>query len=402
MAFNDVDLLDLHVHGLHSEPLYEWLREEAPLYWDATNSLWAVSRYDDVVFVSKHTELFCNRFGVVPGIPLDRWPDEAMINKDGEEHTCQRALVSKGFTPRRIAELETRMRGIVDELIDRVADKGECDVVADFARPFPMRVIGEMLGYPKERNDEILGWTDVIVQAGNGPKMLETFGGELIETFAKFCTFHNQISNERKEKRGNDLISVWLDAEIGGQQLGDTKIMYEHNLLLVGGSETTRHAISIGMLELLKRPEDMKYLREHRDAIPNAAEEMVRWTTPFVRMQRTLLADHEMYGKTMKKGDKMVMLYPAANRDPRAFEQPQKFDIRRSFAKPSLAFGYGKHYCLGASLARLEIETFLGRVLDRLPDMRLAKGREPTPSVSSFLRGLVSLPATFTPERGVH
>ena len=145
MEFNDVDLLDPEAHGFAAEPFYAFLRDEAPLYRDQKNALWAVSRYDDVVFVSKHTDIFCSRFGVVPGIPLDRWPDEAMINLDGEEHTCQRALVSKGFTPRRIALLERKIREIARDLIDRVAAKGECDLVADIARPFPMRVIGEML-----------------------------------------------------------------------------------------------------------------------------------------------------------------------------------------------------------------------------------------------------------------
>src|SRR5687768_3531300 len=166
MEFSQVDLLDREVHALSAEPFYEWLREKAPLYWDTTNSLWAVSRYDDVVYVSKHTEIFCNRFGVVPGIPLDMWPDEAMINLDGEEHTCQRALVSKGFTPRRTAALEGKLRGFVDELVDRVAERGECDLVADFARLLPMRIIGELLGYPRERQDEVLDWTDVYTDAG--------------------------------------------------------------------------------------------------------------------------------------------------------------------------------------------------------------------------------------------
>src|ERR1041385_7082736 len=137
MEFDNVDLLDRRAHGFGAEPLYEWLRDHAPLYRDERNELWAVSRYDDVVHVSKRTDVFCNRFGTVPGLPLDLWPDEAMINKDGEEHTCQRALVSKGFSPRRIAELEPKIRAVVDELIDRVAACGECDVVKELARPLP-------------------------------------------------------------------------------------------------------------------------------------------------------------------------------------------------------------------------------------------------------------------------
>jgi cytochrome P450 family 142 subfamily A polypeptide 1 len=395
MEFNDVDLLAHDTHTLGTaEALYEWLREEAPLYRDEKNALWAVSRYDDVVFVSRHTEIFCNRFGVVPGIPLDRWPDEAMINLDGEEHTCQRALVSKGFTPRRIAALEEEITGMVDELIDRVAARGQADLVRDFARPLPMRVIGRMLGYPAARNDEVLDWTDVYVHGGSGG--MENITGEVMAAFGNFCSFHQEILAERKAQRGDDLISVWLDAEIDGKRLGEAKLLYEHNLLLVGGSETTRHAISVGMSELLKRPADLAFLRDNPGAIPNAVEEMVRFACPFVRMQRTLLGDHTMHGRTMKEGDKIVVLYPAANRDPRVWARPQEFDVRRSFEKPALSFGYGKHYCLGASLARLEIRVFLERVLPRLADLRLASGQEVVDRPSPFLRGLVSLPVEFT------
>jgi cytochrome P450 family 142 subfamily A polypeptide 1 len=315
-----------------------------------------------------------------------------MINLDGEEHTCQRGLVSKGFTPSRIAELETKIRSIVGELLDGVAKKGECDLVSAVARPLPMRVIGDMLGYPVERNEELLDITDMVVLGGNGP---DSVTPEVAESFMKFCAFHEELLAQRKERRGDDLISIWLDAEIDGKRLSEEKLLYEHNLLLVGGSETTRHAISGGMYQLLQRPADVAFLRAHPRAIPNAVEEMVRWTTPFVRMQRTLLADHEMHGITMKEGDKMIMIYPAANRDPRVWDRPQEFDVRRKFDKPALAFGLGKHYCLGASLARLEIRVFLEEVLRRLHDLTVAPGYEPAVKPSPFVRGLASLPVQF-------
>ena len=395
MSFEGIDLNEIHVHGLAAEPLYEWLREKAPLFRDAKD-LWAVSRYDDVVYVSKRPEIFSSRFGVVPGVNLEMWPDEAMINLDGDEHTCQRGLVSKGFTPGRIAQLESKIRKIMGELLDRVAGKGECDLVSDVARPLPMRVIGDMLGYPVERNDELLDITDVVVLGGNGA---EAVTQEVAESFMKFCTFHEELLAARKEKRGDDLISIWLDAELDGKRLSEEKLLYEHNLLLVGGSETTRHAISGGTYQLLRRPDDVAFLRTHPDAIPNAVEEMVRWTTPFVRMQRTLLADHELYGTTLKEGDKIIMVYPAANRDPRAFDRPQEFDVRRKFDKPALAFGLGKHYCLGASLARLEIRVFLEELLRRLQDITVAPGFDPAVKPSSFVRGLSRLPVQFRAAR---
>jgi cytochrome P450 family 142 subfamily A polypeptide 1 len=396
MSFENVDLLDIHLHGLHTEPFYEWLREQAPLYRDAKNSLWAVSRYDDVVFVSKHTETFCSRYGTVPGGEGD-WVDETMINLDGAEHTCQRGLVSKGFTPRRIAELEPKIRDITDALIDRVAARGECDLIADIARWLPMNVIGDMLGYPRERNAEVLDWTDVYVHGGNGPAYTAQHATEIMENFMKFVAFHNELLEQRKQQPGDDLLSLWLSAELDGQRLTEQKIMWEHNLLLVGGSESTRNAIGGGTYELLRNPEQLDQLRKNPGLIPNAAEEMVRWTSPFVRMQRTLLQDQALHGIEMKKGDKLIMIYPAANRDPRAFERPQQFDVRRSFDKPALAFGIGKHYCLGASLARLEIKIFLEQLFARLPDLRLAAGFEPSTKPGSFVRGLASLPVRFTP-----
>jgi cytochrome P450 family 142 subfamily A polypeptide 1 len=391
MSFEGIDLNEIHVHGLSAEPLYEWLRERAPLFRDAKD-LWAVSRYDDVAYVSKHPEIFSSRYGVVPGVNLEMWPDEAMINMDGDEHTCQRGLVSKGFTPGRIAALEPAIRAIMTELIDRVAPRGQCDLVSALARPLPMRVIGDMLGYPVERNDELLDITDVVVLGGNGPEhVTEEVAGE----FMKFCSFHEELLAQRKEQRGNDLISLWLDAELDGKKLSEDKLLYEHNLLLVGGSETTRHAISGGMYQILRRPADVAYLREHPEAIPGAVEEMVRFTTPFVRMQRTLVADHAMHGITMKAGDHLIMVYPAANRDPRAFERPQEFDVRRRFDKPALAFGLGKHYCLGASLARLEIRVFLEEVLRRFGDITIDPGYEAAVKPSSFVRGLSCLPVHF-------
>jgi cholest-4-en-3-one 26-monooxygenase len=397
MSFADVDLVDLHTHGLAAEPLYEWLREEAPLYWDKTNALWAVSRYDDVVHVSKHPEVFCSRFGVVPGITLESWPDEAMINLDGEAHRCQRGLISKGFTPRRIAELEPKIRAIATALIDRAmadgsASGGAFDFVASIARPLPMWVIADMLAYPEDRRDEILDITDIVVAGGNGPASITE---EVTAAFLQFSMFHEELLAQRKEQRGDDLISIWLDAELDGKRLSEEKLLYEHNLLLVGGSETTRHSISGGMLQLLQRPDDVAFLRAHPEAIGNAVEEIVRWTTPFVRMQRTLLADQELHGVQMKAGDHLLMIYPAANRDPRVWERAQEFDIKRRFDRPALSFGIGEHYCLGAALARLEIRVVVEEVLRRLPELRVAPGYEPAFKPSCFLRGVPSLPVEW-------
>ncbi len=392
MDFTQTDLLDLDVHTFSCEPLYEWLREEAPLFCDPNNEIWAVSRYDDVVTVSMDTELFCSSRGVVPCVPMDVWPDEAMINLDGAEHTTQRALVSKGFTPRMVAELEEAARAYVHRRLDGVAGREAFDLVAELASPLPMRMIGSMLGYPEEIDDKVLGWADVFTMGGCGPEHITE---AVVEAFDQFCEFHEEFAAERAESPGSDLLSLWMQAEIDGNRLSEDKILWEHNLLLVGGSETTRNAISLGLLALLADRDQWGWLRRNPQGIPGAVEEMIRWASPFVRMARTLTRDHQWYGHTLEEGQQIVMLYPAANRDPRAFRDPQTFDIRREFDKRPLSFGIGKHYCLGAALARMEVKVVLETLLERAPTLALDPSLEPVYHRSCFTNGLETLPVVL-------
>lgn len=388
-AFEDVDLLDLDFHMDAPDAFYRWLVDERPLYYDRQNALWAVSRYEDVVSVSTNTELFCSRYGVVPGITLEDWPDEAMINKDGHDHTVQRRLVSKGFTPRNIARWESRCVEFTRQLLDRIGDAEAFDLVGALARPLPMMMIGEMLGYPPERNMEVLDHCDVYTHAGSGGEHITE---EVVDAFSHFCVFHEELLEEKRERRGEDLLSIWLDAEVDGRKLAEDTLLFEHNLILVGGSETTRNAIAVGLLELLRHRDQWAALCADPSLIPNAVEEMIRWSTPFVRMKRTLTRDHEWYGQQLRAMDQIAMIYPAANRDPRVFERPLEFDIRRSFARPSLSFGFGKHYCLGAALARLELRTVMEGLVSRMPDLRLDPEQAPESKRSSFIRALTRLP----------
>jgi cytochrome P450 family 142 subfamily A polypeptide 1 len=390
--FEHTNMMSVVTHTDNPYPLYEWMRDNAPLYWDPEGEIWAVSRYDDVVFVSRRTDLFCSGFGVVPHLGTDIWPDEAMINLDGKAHTKQRGLVAKGFSPRRIAQQEDLIRKSANMMVDRLLEKDSVDLVADFAAKLPFQIIGNMLGYPKDKLDALLEWTDTYTHAGCGPDHITE---EVVDAFANFVEFHEDLLAEKKANPGDDLLSIWLSAELDGEKLGEDKMMYEHNLLLVGGAETTRSAISGGMVALMEHPDQLAWLRENLDdpdAVGRAAEEIIRWTTPFVRMARTVVDDVEYHGQMMKKGQQVLMLYPSANRDPRAFDNADQFDIRAPRAKPHLSFGIGKHFCLGAALARLELRIALEVLIRRVPHMRLQAGNPPVPHPSSFTRGLRRCP----------
>jgi len=293
--------------------------------------------------------------------------------------------------------MEAEVREIANGLIDRVEKRGAFDLVKEFSRPLPFRIISRLLGYPEDQVDRILDWTDTYCKGGCGPDYVTE---EVVDAFGNFVEFHEELLAEKKECPGDDLLNIWMKAELDGVRLSEDKLLYEHNLLLVGGSETTRSAIAMGMQALIEHPDQMAWLKENIDdpeILGIAVEEMIRWSCPFVRMARTATEDVELHGKTIKKGQQVVMLYPAANRDPRAFESPDRFDIRRDPENPQVSFGVGKHFCLGASLARLETRVALELLLKRLPTLAMGPESSPIRATSSFVRSLVSLPVTFSP-----
>lgn len=391
----DYDTLDNDLHCHDPWPFYAWLREEAPLYWDQHNEIWSVSRYDDVVAISKDPETFTSTEGNRPNLP----PDPSMINQDGRQHVLQRRLVSSGFTPRHIKRITDQIREIAIDMIADVQAKGECDLVVDLAAPLPRRLVLDMLGVPREDEEQIQAWIDTFVFAGGGPQYVTD---EVNDAFFALAEYHENLVAKRRENPGDDLISTWLTAEIDGQKLDDDQLLFEHTLLLVGGTETTRNAISGGIDQLLHHPDQWRDVQTNRDILPNAIEEMIRWVSPFVNMVRTATKNVEMHGRIVYEGDQISLLYPAANRDPRHFDNPETFDVRRNFRSPSLAFGHGPHFCLGANLARMEIKILLEEIFARLPDLGLKPGATPEWRPSSFIRGIKTMPVVFTatqPER---
>ena len=386
----DFDLLDGRWYASQPFDDWAWMREHAPAYWDAKNEVWALTRYDDVLAVEKDPATFSSRRAPRPH--GDHLP--MMISMDDPEHTRRRKLVSRGFTPRRVRDHETTIRRICSEIIDRVAPKGSCDFVWDIAAPLPLLLIADMLGFPPDAYDDLLRWSDDMIRGTTigDPEVVEA---ALLAGMA-FREFQlGVIADRRSKPPQDDLVSILCYAEIDGEQLDDESIIQESLLILIGGDETSRHVMTDGVLALLEQPEQMALLRDNPAGIEVGVEELLRWVSPIKNMARTVTRDIELHGESLRAGDQVILMYPAANRDPAVFDEPERFDVRRE-PNPHLAFGFGPHFCMGASLARLELRVMFSELLARLPDLHLAGDPLPRRS-SNFISGPEAMPVAFTP-----
>ena len=388
--------LDFCAPSTHDNPyeMYDYFLEHEPIRFDEQNGVWEVFRYDDIVAIERDAETFINGEGIRPNIP----PDPGMIYQDGELHNKQRALVSSGFTPRQMRKMEDRAREIVRDLVDKMLAKDEVDIVADLAGPLPSRLIADMLDIPHEKRTAVLNWINLIIAGGCGP---EYVSDEVNDAFGNFCEHHEEMYQDRIAAgcTGSDLLSIWINAEINGEKLDESQLLFEHVLLNVGGAETTRSAIAGGLERLSNDQKQYDALYEDPSLIPNAVEEILRWVCPFVNMYRTASRDYELHGKVIKEGQQVGLTYPAGNRDPRKFEDPHTFNIFRDFSKEAkhLSFGLGPHFCLGSSLARLEIRQSLEEMTQRVKRISSPEGKPPVYVSSSFVRGLGSYPAILEP-----
>jgi len=380
-----IRLTDGAFYGNDPHPHLTWMRANAPVYWDEAGQVWGITLYEDVLAVSKDPKTFCNGLGMRPDAPSLPF----MINLDDPLHKKRRALVNKGFTPRRVAEREGRIREICVEVIERAKARGEFDFVMDLAAWVPLIVIGDMLGVMPDHYADLLRWSDELVLASGATCVERQSRGE-----TAFFAYHEYqsgvITDRRMRGPQDDLVSSLVHAEIDGERLSDEEILWESLLILVGGDETTRHVISGGMHQLLGDPEQLARLRADRSLLPSAAEEMIRWVTPIQNMARTATRDVELRGQQILEGDKLVLLYPSANRDERVFAEPFRFDIARQ-PNDHLAFGYGAHFCLGASLARTEVKIFFDELLDRMPSLERVDAAAPRLRPSNFISGIEEL-----------
>jgi len=380
-----IDLLAGDFYGDVARDAYAWMRTSAPVYFDESNSVWGLAMYADVVAAGRDPATFSSAGGSRPNVGPMPW----MIDLDPPDHLKRRKLVNRGFTPGRVRDSEPHLRQICDELIDAVCEQGECDLVHDLAAPLPMIVIGDMLGIPPADRADLLRWSDAMLGSLTGtPEALEAAA----VGFTEFDAYARRMVGDRRAAPTDDLVSVFVHAEVDGDRLTEDEIVFDTLLLLVGGDETTRHVLTGGTEQLLVHPEAQARLRDDPAAIPCAIEEMLRWVSPIKNMARTVTRDVELSGQTLHEGDHVVLLYESANFDDSHFDTPERFDIER-VPNDHVAFGFGAHFCLGASLARIELQTMFGRLLERLPDLELATD-EPLPRAIGAIQ---SMPVRFTP-----
>jgi cytochrome P450 family 142 subfamily A polypeptide 1 len=384
----DIRLLDGRWYQGDPHADYAWMRENAPLYWDAEAEIWGVTLHEDVMSVSRQPQLFCSSQGSRPDSNVP-----SLINMDDPGHKKRRGLVNRGFTPKQLLAQEAKAREVCVELIEKVAPRGECEFVREVAAPLPMVMIGDMLGVEPEDRDMLLQWSDDLLRTSGSAEPEDVQAAA--EAALGWFDYAGRVIRDRRGNPRDDLVSVLVHSEIDGERLTDEEIQHETLLILVGGDETTRHVITQGTEALIRNPEQRQKLIDDPSKLKVAVEEMLRWVSPIKNMNRTATRDVRLRGQQVREGDRLLLLYAAANRDPAAFEDPDVFDVERD-PNHHVAFGgYGTHHCLGASLARMELRVMFEELLRRLPDLALACD-DPLPlRRNNFIVGIEKMPVRF-------
>lgn len=350
-------------------PAYRELRATSPVCWNDVTNFWALLKYEDIRFVSSNPALFSSTKGItIPDPALDNpVVENSLIFTDPPRHRQLRKLINAGFTRRRMAVLEPRIREIVRGILDGVQPDSVHEFAEEIAAPLPTRMIAELIGAPPDDWEQFRAWSDAATGIADPEIELDPLiaMGQLFEYFQKL------IAAKRVDAR-DDLLSVLAGAEIDGHRLTDEDLLNFAFLLLVAGNETTRNLIALGTLALIAHPDQCRLLVEDRSLIPGAVEEMLRWNSPVVHMARTATADVEIRGQRIAEGDTVVMLYGSANRDEDIFGcDAEEFRVTRH-PNPHIAFGCGEHSCVGAQLARLEACVMFDELLRRFPTLELA------------------------------
>lgn len=398
-----VDLADpgAFVDGVPHD-YFAWLRTNDPVRWHPEPhgpGFHAVVRHEDVLSVSKDPATFSSQVGSSLLFDVAEsdlvFLRQQLIHMDPPAHTKLRRLVQTGFTPRHVERLRVQIEQLTDEILERVAPKGECDFVPEVAAELPLLVIAQMLGVPTHDRHLLFDWSNRLIgledpEFQTAPDAQVSARLALVEMFQ----YARQLADDKRSKPGDDITSTLVTAEIDGQRLTDIEFNMFFFLLVVAGNETTRNAIAGGLAALSAHPGERQRLLDDPTLLDTAVEEILRWVSPVMQFRRTATADTEIAGRPIRAGEKVVVYYPSADRDEQEFEEPNHFDVGR---RPNhhVAFGFGTHFCLGSSLARLELRTMFRELLRRIPDIEVSG---PTEHLrSNFINGIKHLPVSFTP-----
>jgi len=364
-------------------PMYAEMRERAPWLRSSLTRGWVVSRYDDVVAVLRDSRFsaldrnnrnhakFRKRLEEAGVLAAGEEENFSMLRSDPPEHTRLRTLVNKAFTPRAIDRWRGRIGNVVDELLDRAAKRGRLEVVEEFAAPVPMQVISEMLGVPGEDREQFRAWSNDVVR---------TLGFATIEDMhawrrasRELRAYLSGVAEQRRAEPRDDLISGLVRAEEAGDRLSEDDLLSTCELLLVAGNETTTNLISNSLVALLRNPDALQAVRDDPAMLGSGIDELLRYDSPVQATSRIALDDLEICGRRCARGEELLLLLGAANRDPSAFDDPDRLDLARGDTR-HLAFGHGIHFCLGAQLARLEARVAVGALVERFPSLRFGDG----------------------------
>ncbi len=377
---------------------YQWLREHSPVHWHeepAGRGSWAVTRYEDVWTVDRDFQAFSSEPTIMipdagPEASGAFGPYKMMLMMDPPDHTAFRKLIRSEFTLPSAKLREERIKALARQIVDAVIEKGECDFVHDVAGEMPSCVSAEGMGLPLDDGRELYKLTEIIHTA---PEALPPGSGG--QAVAKMFEYGSKVIAEKRARPSDDLASKLLACEVDGRKLDDMEFLLFFLLLVDAGGDTTRNLLSGGLLALMEHPDQFAWLKADLDArLPAAREELLRWTSPVIYMRRTAKHDVELGGARIREGDKVVMYFGAANRDPAKFDRPEVLDLARA-PNDHIAFGTGPHGCLGQHIARIEIDAMLVEVLSRMDRFELPSAPEWLPS--NFISGPKAMPLKFRP-----
>ncbi|NNL66585.1 MAG: cytochrome P450 [Myxococcales bacterium] len=401
-----VEILDPRRYADEGYPHADWarLRRESPVHWCERaegEPFWALTRHEDIVHVSQRPGQYLNAPRLVMSFDPKATPEDfglrMLLNMDPPEHRAYRNLISQRFTPRALGKIRSRVDGIADEILDRVMEhgaQGETDFVATVSALLPIWVIAEMLGVPRSDWELLFDWTNKTIGAADPEYRDEGASPKETIEAARLSLFHyfDDMTKDRRKHPQDDLVSLLANAEVDGKELPPFELLSYYLLLVIAGNETTRNATSGGLLALIENRDEWAKVRNDPALLKPLVEEVLRWTSPVIHFCRTAAEDVELAGKRIRAGDRLVLFYPSANRDEAVFDEHDRFraDRRRN---RHLAFGIGEHFCLGAHVARLELEVILRHLVARLEDVEIAGPVERLRS--SVVGGIKHLPIRY-------